>query len=81
MSNFIKNTGIYKLAAYLFRKRYCMVHTDYCGFNISIKAENQKALDAIKSKIPEYEFIECGLITYFFMKNSMPNVAMLSFWR
>lgn len=61
-------------------KNYYMVWTDFNGGSISIKCSEKSDIEYLKKTLYEYDFIECGAVTYWFMKHSMPKIAMLSFW-
>ncbi len=62
-------------------KHYYMVATDFDGKNISIKCPKQSDIEYVKKLLPDEDWLECGAITYWFMKHSMPKIAYLSFWR
>lgn len=62
-------------------KNYYMVATDFNGRNISVRCPKKSDIEYLKNALPDEHWIECGAVTYWFMKHSMPKLAMLSFWK
>lgn len=72
-----------ELIRHIFSKKYYMIYTDFNGKNISVKCKSQNDLDELKKTFNDLdiELIDCGPISYWFMKHSMPTLAMSSLWR
>jgi len=66
---------------WLFTPRFYAVYTDWNGCTASVKCTKQEDLDRIIEATPNFDWIECGPITYWLMKHRFYRLAMIWPWR